>query len=118
MRPWNLGLRFGLELAALAGLAWGAWNNTQGAARLATIALPLAAATIWGIFNVPDDPSRSGAAPVPVHGWVRLVLEWLVLAGGWMGFAFAGQTAVAVGLAVLTIFHYIVSLRRVRWLVS
>lgn len=118
MRPWNLGLRFGLELAALAGLAWGSWSRTQGAARLAAIALPVAAAVIWGIFNVPNDPSRSGAAPVRVHGWIRLALEWLVLGGGWMGFAFANQPALAVGLAVLTIVHYVVSLGSVRWLVS
>ena len=118
MRPWNLGLRFGLELAALAGLAWGTWSVTQGAARLAAIAVPLAAVLIWGIFNVPDDPSRSGAAPVPVGGWVRLGLEWLVLAGGWIGFGFANQPPIAIGLAVLTIFHYVMSLDRVRWLVS
>jgi hypothetical protein len=39
------------------------------------ILIPLLAATAWGVFNVKGDPSRSGKAPVPVPGIVRLLLE-------------------------------------------
>lgn len=74
--PINLALRFALELSALAALgAWG-WGRGSGwtAAALA-IGLPLAAAVVWGTFAVIGDPSRSGKAPVPVPGPVRLALE-------------------------------------------
>ena len=57
MRPWNLALRLGLEMGALTGLGVAAWNQTDGAARwIAVIVVPLAAATLWGTFNVPNGP--------------------------------------------------------------
>ena len=41
-----------------------AWAMSSGAIRwVAVIGVPLAAAVAWGVFNVIDDPSRSGAAP-------------------------------------------------------
>ena len=74
MAAWNLGLRFGLELAALAGFGIAAWRLADGAWRwAAAIGVPLAAAVFWGVFNVPGDPSRSGEAPVVVPGVVPLV---------------------------------------------
>jgi len=39
------------------------------------LTLPIFAAAIWGIFAVPDDPSRSGNAPVIAPGLVRIVIE-------------------------------------------
>ena len=76
---WNLALRFALELGALAGIGAGAWALTSGGWRwVAVVIAPLAAATSWGTFNVLDDPSRSGEAPVEVPGWVRLGVELLV----------------------------------------
>ena len=43
MAGWNLALRFGLELAALAGVVVGAWASTDGAMRLvAVVAAPIA----------------------------------------------------------------------------
>ena len=69
MPGWNLALRFGLDLAALAGLAAAAWKLGSGPGRwIGVVAVPVAAATVWGVFNVLDDPSRSGAAPVEVNG--------------------------------------------------
>ncbi|WP_280456932.1 DUF2568 domain-containing protein, partial [Nocardia carnea] len=35
---------------------------------LLVVLLPVVAAAAWGVFAVPDDPSRSGAAPVAVPG--------------------------------------------------
>ena len=119
MAGWNLSLRFALELVALAGLAAGAWRLTSGAGRIAAlIVVPLAAATIWGVFNVFGDPSRSGAAPVEVPGWARLVIELLILGGGVAGFAVAGRPLVATVLAVLIVFHYLASWSRIRWLLE
>ncbi len=119
MAGWNLALRFGLELAALAGLAVGAWTLTSGSARwIAVVALPLTAAVIWGAFNVLDDPSRSGAAPVEVAGWMRLAIELLILGGGAAALVLAGRSNVAVVLALLVVLQYLTSWSRIEWLLS
>jgi hypothetical protein len=116
---WNLALRFGLELGALAGLAAGASHHTSGSIRwIAVIVVPLAAAVIWGVFNVLDDPSRSGAAPVEVAGWFRLTIELLILGGGAIGFLIAGQRNIAIVFAVLIVFHYATTWNRIQWLLD
>jgi len=73
----NLALRFFLELAALAAMAAYGWrlaNNLQ-LRMAAAVVLPVIAASVWGIFAVPADRSRSGKALVPVPGALRLVPE-------------------------------------------
>jgi hypothetical protein len=119
MAGWNLALRFGLELGALTGLAVAAWHFSSGPVRLiAAIAVPIVAAVIWGTFNVLNDPSRSGLAPVEVSGWVRLGVELLVLGGGALAFALSGRSTVAIGFAVLVAVHYAASTSRVEWLID
>jgi hypothetical protein len=119
MAGWNLALRFGLEIAALVGLAAAAWSLTSGPLRwLAVVAVPVAAATCWGVFNVVDDPSRSGEAPVEVPGWLRLALEILILGGGAAGFAVAGRPGVGLVLVVLIVLQYATSWSRVEWLLQ
>ncbi len=119
MRAWNLALRLGLEVGALAGLGIAAWNQTAGAARwVAVVSAPLLGATLWGTFNVLDDPSRSGEAPIEVAGWVRLALELLVLGCGWVAYSIAGYPAIGVAFVVLSIVHYTVGRARLRWLLS
>jgi hypothetical protein len=119
MRPWNLALRLGLEIGALTGLGLAAWTQTQGAARsVAVAAAPLAAAALWGTFNVLDDPSRSGEAPVEVPGSVRLAIELIVLGGGGVAYGIAGYPAIGSGFAALTVLHYTVARTRVQWLLS
>ena len=50
MAGWNLALRFGLEVAALAGLATAAWRLTNGIWRWpAVVAVPLIAAIAWAL---------------------------------------------------------------------
>ena len=77
--PVNLALRFILELGALVAMAMWGWHlggGTEGwFGYIFAMALPILAAIIWGIFNVPNDPSRSGAAPIIVPGFVRLLIE-------------------------------------------
>lgn len=119
MAGWNLALRFGLELAALTGFGLAAWRLTSGPIRWAAVALvPLAAAIIWGVFNVLDDPSRSGAAPVEVSGWTRLAIELVVLGGGVIAVALAGHTNLSVVFAALVAVHYATTASRIEWLVQ
>ena len=79
--PINLSVRFILEIIAL--IALGAWAKSKFPGALGIvlmILIPLLAAVAWGTVNVKDDPSRSGKAPVPVPGILRLMLELALLA--------------------------------------
>ena len=79
--PANLAIRFFLELAALGAMGYWAWRQGEDTTRYVFAVLaPLAAAAVWGIFAVPDDPSRSGSAPVPVPGALRLGIEAIFFA--------------------------------------
>jgi hypothetical protein len=116
---WNLGLRFVLELAAFTGFAWAGWHLADGfLAVVLTLALPFAAAALWGVFNVPGDPSRSGKAPVPVPGWLRLLVELVVLVGGAASFAFFDAPWIGAILGALIVIHLAFSMNRTRWLVQ
>ncbi|WP_292315447.1 YrdB family protein [Mesorhizobium sp.] len=76
------------------------------------MALPLVAAALWGTFAVPDDPSRSGRAPVPVPGAARLALELVILFGGAAGFYLVGHAAAGIVMALLIALSYAFSLDR------
>ena len=118
MAGWNLALRFALELAALAGLAAGAWKLGSGSSRwIAAVAVPVTAAVVWGVFNVLDDPSRSGAAPVEVNGVIRLTLELVILGGGAAAVGFAARLELGLVFAIAIVGHYLASLNRIEWLV-
>lgn len=114
MQGWNLVLRFVLEVACLLGIAVGGWSVAPGVG----VAGAVVAATVWGVFAVPDDPSRSGNAPVRVHGWVRLLIEVAVLLGGAAAWLLAGRPMVAGTISALLVLHHVVSLPRLRWLLQ
>jgi hypothetical protein len=119
MATWNLALRFCLELAAFTGLAMAAWELNSGNLRwVAAIVVPVIAATIWGVFNVLNDPSRSGAAPVEVNGWTRLAIELAILGGGAVAFAVAQRPTIALIVALLILTQYATSSSRIEWLVQ
>lgn len=93
IRTANLGLRFALELALLAGVAWWGWH-VEG--WLPAVALPIAFAAVWGTFLSPK-------ARVPLARPPRLALElavfalaalaWYGAGHGWVAVAFAGAVA-------------------------
>lgn len=116
--PINLALRFLLELAAISAMSCWGFAHGNGLARVAFAAIaPLTAAAIWGVFAVPGDPSRSGSAPVPVSGTLRLVLEICFFAFAvWCLFDIHRPT-LAIMLSSITAVHYAVSYDRIRWLV-
>ncbi|HBH89852.1 YrdB family protein [Ponticaulis sp.] len=115
----NLLLRFCLELAALAGIGMAAFQAGDGVVGYTyAIAAVLLAAAAWGVFNVPDDPSRSGKAPVRVSGRVRLALELAILLGGSLAFYLAGHAWIALTHVALIALHYALSGDRLRWLLK
>ena len=119
MRPWNLGLRFVLELAAFFAIGLVVSSSLVGGLQwLGTAVAVIGALALWGTFNVLDDPSRSGRAPVEVAGWVRLSLELLILGGAAAALLVSGRHQFGGWLAGLTALHYVVSWPRVRWLVG
>lgn len=119
MHPTNLALRFFLEVAALGGFGALAWHSTEGWQRyLAVIAAATFLMILWGVFAVPDDPSRSGNAPIPVSGVIRLGLELVILFGGAYAFYGAGYNIAAILLAILIVAHYALSGERIAWLLQ
>ena len=119
MHPINLALRFVLELAALSSLFIYGLQSGNGAWRwLFAVALPIGAAALWGVFAVPDDPSRGGNAPVPVPGGLRLLLELGIFSAAAGGLWLAQHRPLSVALTVAVLLHYLLSLERIRWLLQ
>jgi len=117
--PANLALRFLLELVALLALGWWGLSLADSWLRFVLAVLfSLVAATIWGTFAVPDDPSRSGEAPVVVRGWIRLGLELIVFGGTVIGLASVGRGSFAAVFLVVVVVHYLLSIDRISWLLE
>jgi hypothetical protein len=117
--PVNLALRFLLEMVALVALGLWGWQRGDGLLRFVlAVGIPLAAAAAWGIFNVPDDPSRSGGAPVPVPGILRLALELAFFALATLALYDSGFRTLSWVMGVMVALHYLASYDRIRWLLS
>lgn len=117
--PVNLVLRFLLELVAIVVFGyWGYSRGMDGTRILLAILFPLLFATLWGVFAVRGDPSRSGKTVVRTPGIVRLVLELgLFGAAAWMMLDLDySLIALIFGLAV--VIHYFISFDRIAWLLK
>ena len=115
--PVNLAVRFLLEVAGLAAIGYWGWTQSDGMLRfLLAIGLPVLTAVLWYTFAVPDDPSRSGKAPVPVPGIIRLALELAFFAFATWALYDTGLTTLSLILAVAVVVHYAVSYDRIAWL--
>ena len=116
--PLNLALRFLLEIAALVAIGYWGFGQHTGIWRFVMgLGGPLLAAVLWGTFAVPDDPSRSGKAPVPVPGILRLVLELALFGFAAWALYDTGSPVLAFVLAIITVIHYALSYDRVAWLI-
>lgn len=116
--PIHLMLRFLLELCVLAVAGYWGWTVSDGLTRvLLLFGMPILLAIVWGAFAVPNDPSRSGRAPIPVPGVLRLLLELANFAFGVWAFYAVQLPALGLILGALVVLHYILSYRRVTWLV-
>ncbi len=117
--PINLLLRFLLEMTALLVLGIWGWKFGQGPFRFVLgFGFPILTAAIWGIFAVPNDPSRSVKAPIPILGSLRLFIEFLVFALSiWAVYDLEFiKLSWILGIIVLT--HYGISFDRIIWLLK
>ena len=116
--PLNLAVRFLLEVAALVTLGYWGFSQHSGIWRFVIgLGAPVIAAIGWATFAVPDDPSRSGRAPVPVPGLLRLVLELALFGFAVWALYDAGSPVLALIMSAITIVHYALSYDRVAWLI-
>lgn len=117
--PLNLVLRFLLELAAIVVFGiWGYSLTEDGTRFLLAFLFPVFFATLWGVFAVRDDPSRSGKTVVGTPGAARLVLELvLFIAATWMLF-YLGHSTLGIIFGGAVLLHYILSWDRITWLLK
>ena len=117
--PINLILRFLLEISALVSAGMWGWKHSEGWLRFVlAIGIPIIFATIWGLFAVPNDPSRSGNAPIVTHGVIRFVIEIGFFTFATWSLYDIGLNKVSLAFGIIVVLHYIISYDRVRWLMS
>jgi hypothetical protein len=117
--PVNLALRFILEITALIVFAIWGWNKGSGwLGVVLAIGLPVFFATLWGVFAVKDDPSRSGKTVVPTKGFLRLLLEILFFGLAALALFDLGFHIAGVAISILVLLHYAFSYDRIVWLMK
>src|SRR6266540_76197 len=95
----NDGLRFLLELAMLASLAYWGFAEHDGAVQwLLGLGAPLLVAAVWGAFMAPR-------ASHPTTDPVRLPLEIALFGSGVAALCVAGPTALAIVFGALVLSH-------------
>ena len=117
--PVNLAIRFVLEVAAIISFAvWGLKLLDTWVSIVLAVVLPVVFAMLWGVFAVPNDPSRSGKTVIPTPGPVRLILELALFgAASWMLFDLAYLKAGGI-FSALVLIHYASSYDRIIWLLK
>ena len=117
--PANLAIRFIIELIALgAGGYWGYKQGVGWSKYLFAAGIVVLLALIWGTFAVPDDPSRSGSAPIPVPGMLRLAIELSFFAFACWCLYDLGFIKWSLGLGIVVFLHCAISYDRIAWLVE
>lgn len=117
--PVNLAIRFLLEISGLVSLGIWGWKQSDGWLRFVlAIGIPIIFATIWGTFAVPDDPSRSGKAPIVTPGIIRLVIEIGFFAFATWSMYDVGFKKVSLAFGIMVVLHYMISYDRIKWLMS
>ena len=97
---------------------WG-WKQSDGWLRFVlSVGIPIILASIWGTFAVPDDPSRSGAAPIVTPGVVRLAIELAFFAMASWSIYDMGSTKLSLAFGIVVVLHYAISYDRILWLMS
>ena len=117
--PINLTLRFILEIIALISVGIWGWNKTDSFLRfILAIGLPILLGVIWGIFAVPNDPSRSGQTVVVTSGVIRLAIELGIFTIATLVIYIQGQQKISYAFGIIVIIHYLISYDRIIWLLD
>lgn len=117
--PINLTIRFLLELTALIAVGIWGWNQGEGWLQyVLAFGLPIIMATIWGTFAVPNDPSRSGNAPIVVTGIIRLVVEFAFFSIATLALYNLGYIRLSGIFGLIVAIHYLISYDRIIWLLN
>lgn len=115
----NLAVRFILEIVALVAIGMLGWNQGDGwMSFVLGLGMPILVGVIWGIFAVPNDPSRSGKAPIAVPGIVRLLIELAIFTFASWALYHSGFVGLGIVFGILVVVHYIISYDRIIWLMS
>jgi Protein of unknown function (DUF2568) len=105
LRAGNLALKFGVELAAIASLAY--WGASLDGALLSAVMLVLAPAAmiaLWGTFAAPKASRRlSLPARIPFELTILLLAAVALLAAGQKALAAVLDAAIALNALLLTI---------------
>jgi hypothetical protein len=103
MRYANDGLRFVLELCALAALAYWGFRTESGALQwVLGLGAPLAMAVVWGSFMSPK-------APRPLHDPIRLLAEIAIFGAAAVALADADQPTLAIVFAAVVAVHLVLT---------
>jgi Protein of unknown function (DUF2568) len=103
VRPANDGLRFLLELCALAAVAYWGWSEHGGIWRWVLVfTAPLAVAVLWGNTIAPKAKRHVG------DPW-RLAVELLVFGGATAALVAAGQSTLAIAFAGAVALHLLLT---------
>lgn len=106
-------LAFSLELAGVAAMFYWGWTQHEGILRwLLAIGVPVIAASVWGIFRVPNDP---GPAIVAIPGILRLGIEFTFYAAAVGLLLAAGAQQAALVLGGLVVLQYALSYDHILW---
>ena len=117
--PANLILRFLLEIIAFISLGIWGWRQSESWLRIVlAVGIPIIMAIIWGTFAVPNDPSRSGSAPVITAGFIRLIIELGVFGFAIWSLSDMEWNRISLIFGIVVLAHYIVSYDRVLWLLT
>jgi hypothetical protein len=117
--PINLTVRVLLEVSALLSMGFWGWKQSESGGRIViAVGIPMSAAALWGTLAVPDDPSRSGSAPLAVPGSLRLALELAFFGFATWTLTQTGSAKLSVLLGVAVVSHYVASYDRILWLMK
>ncbi|MDG1528675.1 MAG: YrdB family protein [Polaribacter sp.] len=117
--PINLVFRFILEVCAFISAGLWSFNQTDGLLKfLFGFGFPIFLAIIWGVFTVPNDKSRSGNAPIPTNGIIRLAIELGIFAMATWSLYSLGYNNLYLIFGIAVVIHYVLSYDRISWLIS
>jgi hypothetical protein len=115
--PINLFVRFMLEVTAIVTFGiWGYGLSDQWTRFLLAGLFPLMFAGLWGVFAVPNDPSRSGKTVIPTPGAIRLALELILFAAATWMLIGLGKPLLGWIFGGVVLMHYVISYDHIAWL--